>query len=87
MSSRLVRAPVTTQVLEDLPGSVPELKDERPCPVIHNTQFDPYEDNTAGQTSRSNKYTHTRMHAIIITFKDKLPNSELSFDNFSSNDF
>ncbi|CAK6950270.1 kinesin-like protein KIN-14I isoform X1 [Scomber scombrus] len=50
VSSRLVRAPVTAQVLEDLPGSVPELKDERPCPIIHNTQFDQYEDNTAGQS-------------------------------------
>ncbi|KAM7391576.1 hypothetical protein PAMP_022257 [Pampus punctatissimus] len=47
VSSRLVRARVTTQVLEDLPGSVPELRDERPCPVIHNTQFDQYDDNSA----------------------------------------
>lgn len=58
VSSQLVRAPVTAQVLEDLPGSVPELKDERPCPIIHNTQFDQNEDNTAGQTSRTNKHTH-----------------------------
>lgn len=48
LSSRLVQAPVTAQVLEDLPGSIPELKDERPCPIIQNTQFDHYEDNTAG---------------------------------------
>ncbi|TMS03775.1 Kinesin-like protein KIN-14E [Larimichthys crocea] len=38
--------------MEDLPGSVPELKDERPCPIIHNTQFDQYEDSAAGQTSK-----------------------------------
>ncbi|KAM7416207.1 hypothetical protein PAMA_018331 [Pampus argenteus] len=50
VSSQLVRARVTTQVLEDLPGSVPELRDERPCPIIHNTQFDQYDDNSAGQS-------------------------------------
>ncbi|XP_075961098.1 putative LOC110439812 homolog [Anarhichas minor] len=48
LSSRPGRVPVTAQVLEDLPGSIPELKDETPCPIIHNTQFDQYEDNTAG---------------------------------------
>ncbi|XP_033947136.1 uncharacterized protein [Pseudochaenichthys georgianus] len=48
LSSRPGRAPVSaSHVLEDLPGSVPELKDERPCPIIHNTQFDPYEDSPA----------------------------------------
>ncbi|XP_031705228.1 putative LOC110439812 homolog [Anarrhichthys ocellatus] len=48
LSSRPGRVPVTAQVLEDLPGSIPELKDETPCPIIYNTQFDQYEDNTAG---------------------------------------
>ncbi|KAF3851088.1 hypothetical protein F7725_012860 [Dissostichus mawsoni] len=51
LSSRPGRAPVSaSHVLEDLPGSVPELKDERPCPIIHNTQFDPYEDSPAGSS-------------------------------------
>ncbi|TKS79083.1 Kinesin-like protein KIFC3 [Collichthys lucidus] len=36
--------------MEDLPGSVPELKDERPRPIIHNTQFDKYEDSAAGSS-------------------------------------
>ncbi|GAA6220911.1 kinesin-like protein KIN-14I isoform X1 [Lates japonicus] len=48
--SRPGRVPVAAQVLEDLPGSVPELKDDRPCPIIHNTQFDRYEDNAAGSS-------------------------------------
>lgn len=50
MSSRAGQVPVAVQVLEDLPGSVQELRDERPCPIIHNAQFDQHEDNTAGQT-------------------------------------
>ncbi|XP_074495908.1 putative LOC110439812 homolog [Sebastes fasciatus] len=63
LSSRPGRVPVTAQVLGDLPGSVPELKDERPCPIIHNTQFDQYEDNTAGQTSRQRPLSsHTCSH-------------------------
>nr|XP_033475572.1 kinesin-like protein KIN-14E [Epinephelus lanceolatus] len=49
VSSRPGQVTVTAQVLEDLPGSVPELKDERPCPVIHNTQFDQYDDSTTGK--------------------------------------
>ncbi|KAL3062919.1 hypothetical protein OYC64_002669 [Pagothenia borchgrevinki] len=53
LSSRPGRAPVSaSHVLEDLPGSVPELKDERPCPIIHNTQFDPYEDSPAGVSGK-----------------------------------
>ncbi|XP_044053142.1 kinesin-like protein KIN-14I isoform X2 [Siniperca chuatsi] len=47
VSLRTGRVPLAAQVLEDLPGSVPELTDERPCPIIHNTQFDQYEDSTA----------------------------------------
>lgn len=58
-SLRPGRLPVAAQVLQDLPGSVPELKDERPGPIIHNTQFDQYEDSTGGQTSRP---LHTLMH-------------------------
>ncbi|XP_071338550.1 kinesin family-like isoform X2 [Trachinotus anak] len=48
VSSQHGRVPVTAQMLEDLPGSVPELKDERPCPIIHNAQFD----STAGVSGR-----------------------------------
>lgn len=63
VSLRPGRVPVAAQALEDLPGSVPELTDERPCPIIHNTQFDQYEDNTAGQTSRlPHTHTHTYNH-------------------------
>ncbi|XP_070819945.1 uncharacterized protein [Chaetodon trifascialis] len=49
-SLRPGRVPVAAQVLQDLPGSVPELKDERPGPIIHNTQFDQYEDGTGGSS-------------------------------------
>uniref|UniRef100_A0A3Q3GDB1 Kinesin family-like n=1 Tax=Labrus bergylta TaxID=56723 RepID=A0A3Q3GDB1_9LABR len=38
------RVPVAALVPEDLPGSVPELQEERPCPIIHNTQFEQYKD-------------------------------------------
>lgn len=51
VSSRVAKVPVAAQMLEELPGSVPELQDERPCPIIHNTQLDQYEKTTAGQTS------------------------------------
>ncbi|XP_068560253.1 kinesin family-like [Cebidichthys violaceus] len=61
--SRPGRVPVTAQVLEDLPGSIPELKDETPCPIIHNTQFDQYKDNTAGV---SGKKVAARRHAHIL---------------------
>ncbi|KAI3371893.1 hypothetical protein L3Q82_006766 [Scortum barcoo] len=47
VSLRPRRVPVAVQVLGDLPGSVPELMDERPCPIIHNTQ---YEESTAGSS-------------------------------------
>lgn len=60
MSLQPGRVPVAAQAMEDLPGSVPELKDERP--IIHNTQFDQYEDR-AGQTG--NKYTHAPTHTHI----------------------
>ncbi|XP_074525823.1 putative LOC110439812 homolog [Halichoeres trimaculatus] len=46
VSLRPGRIPVAALVPEDLPGSVPELEDERPCPIIHNTQLDQYEDRT-----------------------------------------
>lgn len=55
VSLRPGRVPAAAQVMEDLPGSVPELKDERP--IIHNTQFDQYKDR-AGETV--NKDTHTQ---------------------------
>ncbi|KAF3696001.1 Kinesin-like protein KIFC3 [Channa argus] len=42
------RVPVAVQV--DLPGSVPELQDERPCPIIHNMQFNQYENSAAGSS-------------------------------------
>lgn len=51
VSSRVAKVPVAAQTLEELPGSVPELQDERPTPIIHNTQLDQYEKTTAGQTS------------------------------------
>ncbi|KAM3610694.1 uncharacterized protein V6R79_007477 [Siganus canaliculatus] len=43
--------PVTAAVLEDLPGSVPELKDE-PCTIIHTrpAQFEQFEDHAAGSS-------------------------------------
>ncbi|XP_063753553.1 uncharacterized protein LOC134873681 [Eleginops maclovinus] len=48
LSSRPGRAHVSaSHVPEDLPGSIPELKDEKPFPIIHNTQFNPYEDSPA----------------------------------------
>ncbi|XP_026176871.1 putative LOC110439812 homolog [Mastacembelus armatus] len=50
VSSRPGLVPVAVEVLEDLPGSVPELKNEKPCPTVHNTQFDQYEDNTTGSS-------------------------------------
>ncbi|KAM7017719.1 uncharacterized protein LKV04_013712 [Tautogolabrus adspersus] len=46
------RVPVAALVPEDLPGSVPELEDERPCPIIHNTQFEQYKDRSAGVSGR-----------------------------------
>ncbi|XP_030000083.1 putative LOC110439812 homolog [Sphaeramia orbicularis] len=49
VSLRPGRVAATAPVLEDLPGSVPEMRDERPRPVIHNTQFDQYKDSTAGK--------------------------------------
>lgn len=54
MSSQPSRVPVASQALEDLPGSVPEQKEERPCPVIHNPQFN----STAGQSSVLFLHTH-----------------------------
>ncbi|KAF0033480.1 hypothetical protein F2P81_013546 [Scophthalmus maximus] len=48
VSSRPRGVPVAAPVVGDLPGSVPELKDERPCPIIPNTQFHQCEDNAAG---------------------------------------
>nr|XP_013765335.1 PREDICTED: kinesin-like calmodulin-binding protein [Pundamilia nyererei] len=50
VSSRVAKVPVAAQTLEELPGSVPELQDERPCPIIHNTQLDQYEKTTAGSS-------------------------------------
>ncbi|KAK2837522.1 hypothetical protein Q5P01_014734 [Channa striata] len=47
-SLRPGRVPAAVQV--DLPGSVPELKDERPCPIIHNMQFNHYENTAAGSS-------------------------------------
>ncbi|TNN86433.1 hypothetical protein EYF80_003203 [Liparis tanakae] len=52
LSSRPEPVPVTTQVSEDLPGSIQELRDERPCSIIHNTQFDKYDDHTAETTKQ-----------------------------------
>ncbi|CAB1432225.1 unnamed protein product [Pleuronectes platessa] len=52
VSSRATRVPVAPHVLEVLPGSIPELKDERPYPIIRNTQFHQYDDNTAGVSGR-----------------------------------
>ncbi|XP_025752879.1 putative LOC110439812 homolog [Oreochromis niloticus] len=50
VSSRVAKVPVAAQTLEELPGSVPELQDERPCPIIHNTQLDQFEKTTAGSS-------------------------------------
>ncbi|KAG7241496.1 hypothetical protein INR49_025697, partial [Caranx melampygus] len=47
------RVPVAAQALEDLPGSVPERKEERPCPVIHNTQFNSAAGSSESQLSDS----------------------------------
>lgn len=63
-SLRPGRVPVAAQVL-DLPGSVPELTDERPCPIIHTTQFDQYEDSTAGQTSKAPSPPHTCKYRAV----------------------
>ncbi|XP_069380159.1 kinesin family-like [Paralichthys olivaceus] len=52
VSWRPTQVPVAPHVLEVLPGSVPELKDERPCPLIQNTQLNQYDDNTAGVSGR-----------------------------------
>ncbi|XP_028269721.1 putative LOC110439812 homolog [Parambassis ranga] len=49
VSSRAGQVPVAAQVLDDLPGSVPEIREQRPCPIIHNTQLDQYDNNTAGK--------------------------------------
>ncbi len=65
VSLRPGRVLEAAQVLDILPGSVPELKDERPCPVIHNRQFDQYEDSTAGQTTDPTS-THTSCHTHAI---------------------
>ncbi|KAM4616829.1 uncharacterized protein ACJ7VT_009626 [Polymixia lowei] len=55
VSSRVGHAPVAVPMLEDLPGSVPDLRDEtqrqRPCPV-HNTRLDQDWDDTAGISRR-----------------------------------
>lgn len=61
VSLRPGRVPVPAQAL-DLPGSVPELTDERPCPIIHTTQ---YEDSTAGQTSKAPSPPHTCNYRVV----------------------
>ncbi|KAM3837914.1 uncharacterized protein ACN63O_023580, partial [Diretmus argenteus] len=49
-SSRVGHAPVAVSMLDDLPGSVPDLREEvrhqRPCPV-HNTHLDQDPDDLA----------------------------------------
>ncbi|XP_070293052.1 uncharacterized protein [Salvelinus sp. IW2-2015] len=43
-SSRVDNAPLAVSVLEELPGSVPDLREEakhhQPCPVVHSTHLD-----------------------------------------------
>lgn len=62
VSLRPGRALVAAQAPEDLPGSVPEARDEKPCPAIHNQQFGQYDDAAAGQTSNPPPYTHLQTH-------------------------
>ncbi|XP_076020795.1 putative LOC110439812 homolog [Genypterus blacodes] len=50
VSSQAGRVPAAAPVMEDLPGSVPELRDESPCPIIHNTHFDQHGDETTGSS-------------------------------------
>ncbi|KAM8887381.1 uncharacterized protein AB9W97_013989 [Spinachia spinachia] len=45
-SSRPVRAPVTAQVLQDLPGCIPELKDK--SAIVDDAQLDEHTNSTAG---------------------------------------
>ncbi|CAL8248699.1 unnamed protein product [Merluccius merluccius] len=56
VSSRVVHAPVAGATLEDLPGSVPDLREEprglRACPV-YSTRIDQDPDNTAGQPHKA----------------------------------
>lgn len=70
VSSRVVHAPVAVAMLEDLPGSVPDLREEprclQLCPV-HSTRIDQDPGNTAGQpvyqhTERHTDRTHTQTH-------------------------
>ncbi|CAJ1067962.1 uncharacterized protein si:dkey-96l17.6 [Xyrichtys novacula] len=52
VSLRPGRAPVAAPVHADLPGSVSELEDERPCPIIHHAQFDQSKDKPTGVSGR-----------------------------------
>ncbi|XP_077942985.1 uncharacterized protein kifl [Gasterosteus aculeatus] len=49
-SSRPGRAPVTAHVQEDLPGSIPELKDE--SAIVDNTQLEQHTGSTAGVSEK-----------------------------------
>ncbi|RVE68488.1 hypothetical protein OJAV_G00091880 [Oryzias javanicus] len=51
VSLQATHIPASAQATEDLPGSVPELKDKRPCPRRLN-MFDQHEDNTTGVSGR-----------------------------------
>lgn len=49
VSSQAGHIPVEVQMLENLPGSIQELKEERTC-SIQRPQVDQYEDSIPGQT-------------------------------------
>lgn len=75
-SLRPGQVPVAAQVLEDLPGSVPELTEERP--IIHNTQFDQYNESTAGKTSRPTTHAHAITEVFYFThFLHKICNKTI----------
>lgn len=50
VSSQSSHVPVEVQMLENLPGSVPELKEQRSRLTVRSTQVDQYENSIPGQT-------------------------------------
>ncbi|MED6267230.1 hypothetical protein CHARACLAT_010050, partial [Characodon lateralis] len=52
MLSKTAHVAVTEQELGNLPGSVPELKEERPSPKFHNLQFQQYGNTLPGVSEK-----------------------------------
>ncbi|KAK7934228.1 hypothetical protein WMY93_005124 [Mugilogobius chulae] len=50
VSPRPIHVKSTAAVLEELPGSVPERREDRPHPKAHNTQVEHYRENRKGVT-------------------------------------